>query len=300
MAPDKLDALVGVVEAHAANLPRQWSDADRAATAARVAEHAQVERAAAGGAVAVLPLIGSIFNRANIITDNSGGVVLTDVAARFRALVADPAVSAIVLDVDSPGGVVDGVEEFAAEVLAAREVKTVVAVADTLMASAAYWIASGAAEIVATPSATVGSIGVYALHTDESRADEQAGLKRTLIYAGRHKTAGNPHEPLADDARGLMQQLVDETYAKFVAAVAKGRDTTPAAVRGGYGEGFVLHAEQARAAGMVDRVGTLQETIARLSGPRVRTRFGPRGRASATARGLAALIGIRSCSSAGP
>lgn len=216
------------------------------------------------GAIGILPIYGIIIPRGDLFSEMSGATSIDRLSAAFARLEADPAVGSIILDIDSPGGTVAGVPEFAEQVRASS--KRVVALADTEMASGAYWIGSAADEIVVTSSSLVGSIGVFAAHDDISRAMEMMGVKTTLISAGKYKVEGNPFEPLSDEAREAMQQLVGDYYTMFVQAVAKGRGVTPAAVRGGFGEGRVVTARDALSLGMADRVGTLTDTIQRLSG----------------------------------
>src|SRR5215467_6271108 len=127
------------------------------------------------------------------------------IRARLEAAAANPDVSAIVLDVDSPGGTVAGTPETAAAVRRAAEVKPVVAVANSLAASAAYWIASQASSLVVGPSADVGSIGVISAHIDRSKMLEDMGLRVTVVSAGRYKAEGNPFAPLSDEAKANMQ-----------------------------------------------------------------------------------------------
>jgi signal peptide peptidase SppA len=216
------------------------------------------------GAVAVLPLFGTIFPRANLMTDVSGATSAEIFGKRFDELVNDATVGAIVLDIDSPGGQVSGVEELSKKIYDARGSKPIVAVANHTMASAAYWIGTAADEVVATPSAEVGSIGVFALHEDVSAALEKDGVKISLISEGKFKTEGNPYEPLNEESRAAIQARVAEHYDAFVRAVARNRGVKVSDVRGGFGEGRVVGARQAVSLGMADRVGTLDETIARL------------------------------------
>lgn len=220
----------------------------------------------AAGAVAVLPMVGTIFPRANMMTDMSGGVSLDRWMGMFRSAVADAGIKAIVIDCDSPGGYTAGVEEAATEIRAARDTKPIVAVSNAMMASAAYYLASGAGEIVASPSSLTGSIGCYMMHVDQSGMNEQMGVKPTYISAGKYKVEGNADAPLSEDAKAMMQDIVDQRYADFVGAVAKGRGVSPDAVRNGFGQGRVLTARDALKAGMVDRIGTLGETIQRYAG----------------------------------
>jgi signal peptide peptidase SppA len=217
------------------------------------------------GAVAVLPIYGVIFPRANLMTQMSGGTSLDRLGAAIDAVAADPQVGSILLDVNSPGGSVELLPETAAKIRAARARKRVVASANGTAASAAYWLASQADELVVTPSGMVGSIGVVAAHDDQSGMWEQAGIETTLISAGRYKTEGNPFEPLSDEARASIQATVDEFYEMFVADVARGRGAAKKAVREGYGEGRVVTARAALAEGMADRIESFEATIQRIS-----------------------------------
>jgi HK97 family phage major capsid protein len=259
---------------------------------ARIGDARRTAAAPHVGGVAVLPLYGVIAQRMDMLGEISGGTSTQRFADAFDAALADPAVGAIVLDIDSPGGSVGGTPELAARIFQARGQGTrIVACANTLMASAAYWIGAAADEIVASPSATVGSIGVFTVHVDQSQLDAAVGLTYSIISAGKYKTEGNPHEPLSPDAAQTLQDWVDEYYAMFVTAVAQYRGVSVADVRNGYGEGRALTAKAALAAGLVDRVATLAETIQRLGGGPVglsgrSPSVPPGGRAAAPLPGL--------------
>jgi signal peptide peptidase SppA len=255
--PAKLEEIILVAERHAAGVHLSAEEIDAIKAAAR--------RPATqpAGVVAVLPLYGSIFPRANLMTEMSGATSAESFQRAFKSALADPNVSAIVLDVDSPGGAVQGVSELADTIFSARGQKPVVALANHLAASAAYWIASSADELMVTPSGEVGSIGVFALHEDWSRALDQAGVTPQFISAGKFKTEGNPYEPLGDAARAAIQGRVDEYYEMFTAAVARGRGVKASDVRAGFGEGRVVGAAEALRLGMVDRIGTLDAAVAR-------------------------------------
>lgn len=227
---------------------------------------------ARAGAVAVLPLQGVIMQRAGMMAQTSGAMSLESWMRDFRSLVADEEVGAIILDIDSPGGEVTGIPEAAAEIRAARDQKRIVAVANSMAASAAYWLGSQASEFLVTPSGSVGSIGVYLAHQDESAFWESEGVRTTYVSAGQYKVEGNPFEPLSDEARAYRQAMVDDYYGMFVADVAKGRGVTPAAVRGGMGEGRMVLAKGAKAEAMVDGIGTLDDAIRKsLGAPRPTT-----------------------------
>jgi capsid assembly protease len=214
--------------------------------------------------VAVLPLYGTIVPKADLFTQMSGGTSVAGFQQMFREALADQQVSAIVIDIDSPGGMVDLVPELAAEIRGSRGKKPIVAVANTLAASAAYWIGSQADEFVVTPSGEVGSIGVFCAHTDISAMEEMLGLKTTLVQAGRFKTELFPTKPLSEEAQAALQARVNDSYGMFVSDVAKGRKVPVADVRGGFGEGRVLVASMALQERMVDRIDTLEATVQRL------------------------------------
>jgi signal peptide peptidase SppA len=221
-------------------------------------------------AVAVLPVLGVLRHRVGAIEESSGMAGMQALGRQIDALVQDPRIGAIVLDIDSPGGSVGGTEELARQILSARAQKPIVAVANTLMASAAYWIASAASEITVSPSALVGSIGVITIHENVSEAAKQAGVEVTVLTAGKYKSEGNEFEALGDEARAEIQSRLDGFYEAFVNGVAAGRGVSAKAVRSGFGQGRVVDAKTAVAAGMADRVATLDETIARLLTPRGR------------------------------
>ena len=215
-------------------------------------------------AVAVIPVAGAIVPKANLFTETSGTMSVQGFQTEFRAALADPDVSSILLDIHSPGGSVDMIPELGAEILAARGQKPITAVANTLAASAAYWIASAADEIVVSPSAQIGSIGVIATHEDWSARDAKEGIKKTYITAGAHKGEAGRGRPLSDDAEAHIQRSVDSFYEMFVSAVAEGRGVTTEKVTEDFGQGRMVLAADAVSAGMADRVASFDETLARL------------------------------------
>lgn len=245
---------------------------------ARFLARAMAERADAGdqaparqGRIAVLPIAGPLLPRGG--TSWFGAWRGMDsIRAQLGALAADSDVTAIVLDIDSPGGTVAGAAETAAAVAAAASKKKVIAVANPQAASAAYWIGSQASEFVAAPGAEVGSIGVLSMHADVSQALQQAGVTMSVIRSAKFKGEGMPFSPLSDDARAFMQSRVDEAHGDFVRAVAAGRRTTQADVKDNFGEGRTVSATSAVKAGMADRIATLDSVIAGLTQPRAQQR----------------------------
>lgn len=233
---------------------------------ARLGEPAQKPSAGRAGAVAVIPLQGVISHRMGGMTEMSGGMSTERFSAMFRQMLNDDSVSAIVIDANTPGGTIAGVTELANEIHAARGRKPIIGHVNALAASAGYWILSAADEIVSTPSGQVGAIGVITAHLDTSKAEEQEGVTRTVIAAGRFKSEG--HGPLTDEAKAAIQAMVDDAYAMMVKDIARGRGVKASDVSGGFGEGRVVSAQDALAAGMIDSIATLDETIVRLVGGR--------------------------------
>ncbi len=218
------------------------------------------------GTTAVIPLKGVLMPQMGLLAMLFGlGSGLSKFRTDLRSAVADPDVANIVLDVDSPGGLVDHIPETAQDVRSANKIKPVTASVNTLAASAAYWLASQAGDVAITPSGEAGSIGVYSMHQDHSRRLEQLGVKHTFVSAGKYKTEGNPYEPLSSDAADAMQQAVNDYYGMFTRDVGKGRDQSVADVRDGFGEGRTLTAQRAVDAGLADRVEPLQATLSRLT-----------------------------------
>lgn len=213
------------------------------------------------GDVAVVSLIGPVMTRAAAMSTISGAKSLDDFRAEFRQALNDPDISAIVLDIDSPGGTVSGVPEMANEIKAARGQKPLIAVANYLAASAAYWIACACDEVVASPSAEVGSVGVYAAHTDRSGELEQKGQKVTLIHYGENKVEMSPFSPLTDEAKANVQSEVDAIGQDFVGFIAKARGVPTKDVQANFGQGRTKMARPAQEAGMIDRIATLDQVV---------------------------------------
>ncbi len=267
LMPERLNAVSAVMARWSSHSPAETEvlagiHADKVAREAR----RQTANSVSGGGIAVLPLYGVITQRGNMIEDVSGpGTVSTQkFAAALRQALADESVSQILIDIDSPGGSVYGVAELADEIVTARAKKPIVAIANSLAASAAYWIGCSASEFYVTSGGEVGSIGVWQAHFDYSQALVAEGVTPTLISAGTYKVEGNPYAPLDPEAQAFMQSRVDDYYLAFSKAVAKGRGVPISQVRNGMGQGRVLGAEAALEQNMVDGIVTLDEMIAKM------------------------------------
>jgi len=267
LMPERLSAVTAVIarwsgDARASDEVMHSVAADRNARDAR----RQSSVSNSGGGIAVLPLYGIVTQRGNMVDDVSGpGTSSTQQFSNIlRAALQDETVSQILIDIDSPGGSVYGVAELADEIVSARAQKPVVAIANSLAASAAYWIGCSASEFYVTPGGEVGSIGVWQAHQDYSKARDEAGVKTTLIAAGKFKVEGNPYAPLDEEAQGFMQSRVDDYYAAFTKAVAKGRGVPISQVRDGMGQGRVLGADAALASSMVDGIATFEDVVKKM------------------------------------
>ncbi|MFL6314795.1 MAG: S49 family peptidase [Terriglobales bacterium] len=256
--PEKYEAIKALLELRAAN--GHVSDEEiKAIVAASKRPSPKTP-----GNVVVIPVCGVICYRSSLMSDYSGGTSVQGLTKQFRAALADDTVKAIVFDIDSPGGDVDGIQELGDEIFAARGQKKMVAVANTTAASAAYWLASAADEVVVSPSGMVGSIGVFTTHNDRSEMDKMIGLKVTYISAGKYKTEANPDEPLSAEAQAAIQSFVDSFYGTFVADVARNRDVPATDVKNGFGQARCVVAKDALKLGMVDRIATFDQTLARF------------------------------------
>lgn len=225
------------------------------------------------GAIAVVPVYGAITQRASMMSICDGGTSTQAISQALRQANADETVGAIVLDIDSPGGSVYGVAELCAEIRASA--KPVTAVANSLAASAAYWLGCAAGDFYVTPGGEVGSIGVWMAHEDWSKALEESGVVTTLVSAGKFKVEGNPYAPLDAEARDFMQSRVNDYYGAFTRDVAKGRKCSVDQVRSSMGQGRVLGADQAKADGMVDGVMSFDQVLRQVS-----RGIAPRGRSA--------------------
>ena len=272
ITPNMLAVIAGVL---AGRLAGEAPDAAALLLAQELRAHREVP-IAAGGTVRVIPIFGVIAPRMNMLSEMSGGTTFDSLTKSLQEAVADPNVRAVVFDVDSPGGNVAGASEFAREVLRARTVKPVYAQAQYLMASAAYHPMACATEIIAAPSAMLGSIGAFSMYDDLTEALAQLGVKREVFVAGKYKAEGVGGTGLSAEARTHITGLVEGAYGRMIGDIAKGRGVSASDVRKGYGEGRLLDVEQARACGLCDRIGTLQDTIARAATARHSSSATPR------------------------
>ena len=214
--------------------------------------------------IAVLPILGTLVRRSSYIGAASGLTSYHEIEAMAEQAFADPQVRAVLLEIDSSGGEAGGVFDLAQRLrtLAQTSGKPLWAIADEAALSAAYAIACAADRLWLTRTAEVGSIGVVAVHVDESVADIKAGLNYTFLHAGRHKVDGHPHAPLPAPVAADIQTDIDQLHDQFIALAAGFRRLTPDVVRAT--EARVYRGEAAIQAGLADQLGTTREALTAL------------------------------------
>jgi len=212
--------------------------------------------------VAIINAFGPIFPRADIFTDISGATSVETLALLFGEALNAPDVNAIVLNIDSPGGNVVGVNEFSNLVYESRGKKPIIAYTGGLCASAAYWIASAADKIIADKTAFIGSIGVVAAWTDDSKAREKEGLVDYEVVSSQ--SPDKRQNPNSKEGRAKLQAELDSLADIFISSIARNRNTNNAFISENYGKGGVLITDEAIKVGMVDEIGSLENIITDL------------------------------------
>lgn len=213
------------------------------------------------GRTGLLGMHGVILPRRSVVTDFYGGTGLDQLSSDLDRMVGDPEIDTIVMDIDSPGGSVEGLQEASEKIYQSRNKKQIVGVANFMAASAAYYLGSSATRLVVAPSGEVGSIGTVMLHLDHSRMLQELGVKPTYIHAGKFKVEGNPYEPLSDEARAEFQRIVDHYYGQFLFDVGRNRGITAEQVKSDFGQGRMFMAEESHSHGLTDAVMSLEQVL---------------------------------------
>ena len=212
--------------------------------------------------VAVIPVHGTLVRRTVGLEAESGLTSYAALAAQLDAALASPDVRAILLDVDSPGGESGGVFDLADRIRAATKVKPVWAVANDMAFSAAYALASAASKVFVSRTGGVGSIGVIAMHVDQSERDLQDGVRYTAVFAGDRKNDLNPHEPISSEAHAFLKAEVNRIYGQYIETVARNRGVEPSTERDT--EAGLFFGQAAVALGLADAIGTFDDALAQL------------------------------------
>lgn len=224
----------------------------------------QSERLKQRGPVAVMQIRGPMFRYASMFTAISGATSYEGLRRDLQTAMDDPSISAILLDFDTPGGEVTGVSEMGAAIKAASQKKHVVAFVGGSAASAGYWMASQASEIVISPTAILGSIGVRAVVQDTSKADAEKGRLEFISS----QSPGKRSDVSSDDGKARIQKTIDALADVFISAVASGRGVDAKDVTEKFGGGDVLVGSAAIAAGMADRLGEYEAVVSELAARR--------------------------------
>ncbi len=219
--------------------------------------------------VAVIDIMGVISKRLTFFSWMFGGTSTLEVAEALKLALKDNSVKAIILNIDSPGGTMDGTMDLAELIYSARGQKPIIAFSDGMIASGAYWVGSSVDAIfISSDTVQVGSVGVVATHIDFSQALEQAGLKVTEIVAGKYKRVDSVYKPLSEEGSKVIQDKVDYIFSVFVNSIAKNRDVSIETVLKIFSTETlppIFIGRQAIDAGMVDGMTTFDQLLNRLA-----------------------------------
>ena len=216
--------------------------------------------------VATIPVTGPIFRYANLFTELSGATSLGMLALDIQKAVDDPAIKALILKYDTPGGQASGVAELADQIRAASAVKPVVAYVDNMAASAGYWLAAASPRMVISKTASVGSIGVIGtVMTDKPK--EGSGTYQFISSQSPNKRL----DPETEEGAARLQARIDGLAAIFIDSVAAFRGVSAEDVMTKFGGGDVLLPDAAVAAGMADEIGDYESLHKELASADIRS-----------------------------
>ena len=209
--------------------------------------------------VAILPVVGPIFPRANLFTSFSGGTSLELLAKDFNVALNDDNIETIILNVDSPGGDVTGVSEFSDMLFNAREKKNIISYVYGMGASAALWIASASSKVILGNTAEMGSLGVVAGYVSTKDSDEKKGIKHIEIVSSQ--SPNKRPDVTTNEGRAQIQKLVDDVADVFVATVARNRGISSEEVLSKFGQGKMFVGQESVDRGLADGLGSLEGLI---------------------------------------
>lgn len=214
---------------------------------------------ASGDKVAMINVVGEIFSDPE---NTSSGASDTNIIARLRHAAGDPAVTAIIVNLETPGGGVLASDAIYREVSEISRDLPVVALMGDVAASGGYYIAAGATEIVAHPYTWTGSIGVIATIPNVEEAAGKLGVTMNVIKSGELKDLGSPFRPLTEQEQQIFQGLIDEAYNGFVEIVSEGRDLSLERTRE-LADGRIYSGLQAEQLGLIDHLGDRETAFER-------------------------------------
>ena len=213
--------------------------------------------------VAIIEVFGSLIHRSRGMSFGSGLTSFEELRHEIESALLDRSIKAIILQMDSPGGEVSGAFDLADVIFNARGQKPIVALVEDLAASAGFLIASAADEVVTTQTAEVGSVGVVAVHFDQSEANAMAGFKVTHVFEGARKIDGTPHAALEGEALAAIQAKLHDIMEIFVNKVSRNLGMNPADIIATEADTFI--GERGVEVGFASRVGTLTSVLQELA-----------------------------------
>lgn len=261
----KLTAILAVLA------PRLGVEPPGAEAALLAEQRSRKPYAVTDAGVAVIEVSGSLVNRASGMDAQSGLTSYEQLGNEILDAATDPQVKGILLRFDSYGGEANGAWDVASLIEQAGRIKLVWASVDDWSLSAGYLLASATDRIWVTRTGGVGSVGIIAMHLDQSGWDAANGLKYTTIFAGARKNDFNPHEPLSDGARDVLAAEVDRLYEMFVGAVARRRGIEAQALRAT--EAGIFYGQDSIGLGFADRIGTFREALAEMTAALSQSKF---------------------------
>ncbi|WP_048769152.1 signal peptide peptidase SppA [Oligella urethralis] len=218
------------------------------------------------GNVGVISIRGSLVNTDLWYNELIGAVSYNQISNALVEAAELPEVHSIVLDIDSPGGYVSGVSDTADLIkYIDSSIKPVYAYTSGTMCSGAYWLGSSAREIYAARIANIGSIGVITTSIDISKQLDEAGIKATVIRAGKYKQMGNMYEELTEEGKRQIQSMVDDVYKIFVGDVASNRNKSYAYTDEYMAQGRVMLSESAKTVGLIDGIMSFDQALINIS-----------------------------------
>lgn len=256
IAPQKLEVIL------AALAPRLGIEAPPVSAAVLVERASRKPYEVTPDGIAIIPVEGTLVHKTRGIDALSGLRSYVDIQQEIEDAATDPTIKGILLEIDSPGGEVAGAFDVADTVYSARATKPLIAVANNDAFSAAYLLASAAQRIYVSRTSGVGSVGVIVSHLDVSGNDEKMGYRYTIVSAGARKADFNPHAPLSEEAKGVLEGEIARTYGLLVNTVARNRGLPEAAVRGT--EAGLFFGSDALNVKFADRLGTRQDALVDL------------------------------------
>jgi signal peptide peptidase SppA len=256
IAPQKLEVIL------AALAPRLGIEAPPVSAVVSVERASRKPYEVTPDGIAIIPVEGTLVHKTRGIDALSGLRSYVDIQQEIEDAATDPTIKGILLEIDSPGGEVAGAFDVADTVYSARATKPLIAVANNDAFSAAYLLASAAQRIYVSRTSGVGSVGVIVSHLDMSGNDEKMGYRYTIVSAGARKADFNPHAPLSEEAKSVLEGEIARTYGLLVNTVARNRGLPEAAVRGT--EAGLFFGSDALNVKFADRLGTRQDALADL------------------------------------